>query len=114
MKMQKSECKTAEAVRADIIDVSFSTLIRQLIIVVSLVCLCQGAERELTIANSRISVTLDSSDATFSVTDKRTGQTWRQKATDRFKVPFDFTNDIADISGRELKVLIPKTINANR
>lgn len=51
-----------------------------------LVSVCQTAEREFTIANSKISVTLDSADATFSVTDKRTGQTWRQKATDKFKV----------------------------
>ena len=51
-----------------------------------LVCACQSAEKKLTIANSKISVTLDSSDATFSVTDKRSGQTWRQKATDKFKV----------------------------
>ena len=50
------------------------------------VCFCDAAERELTIANSKISVTLDAADATFSVTDKRTGQTWRQKATDKFKV----------------------------
>ena len=49
-------------------------------------CFCHAAERKFTIANSKIAVTLDSSDATFSVTDKRTGQTWRQKATDKFKV----------------------------
>ena len=52
----------------------------------SLACVCHGAERDFTIANSKISVTLDAADATFSVTDKRTGQTWRQKATDKFKV----------------------------
>jgi len=49
-------------------------------------CFCHAAEQNFTIANSKIAVTLDSSDATFSVTDKRTGQTWRQKATDKFKV----------------------------
>ncbi|MHC4156967.1 MAG: glycoside hydrolase, partial [Planctomycetota bacterium] len=51
-----------------------------------LVCVCQAAEQRLTIANSKISVTLNSADATFSVTDKRTGQTWRQKPSDKFKV----------------------------
>ncbi|MHC4230908.1 MAG: hypothetical protein ACYSW0_26020, partial [Planctomycetota bacterium] len=49
-----------------------------------LVCVCQAAEQRLTIANSKISVTLNSADATFSVTDKRTGQTWRQKPSDKF------------------------------
>ncbi|MHC4495774.1 MAG: glycoside hydrolase, partial [Planctomycetota bacterium] len=51
-----------------------------------LVCVCQAAEQRLTIANSKISVTLNSADATFSVTDKRTGQTWRQRPSDKFKV----------------------------
>ena len=57
-----------------------------LLMVGLLACFCQAAEKNLTMANSKISVTLDSSDGTFSVTDKRTGQTWRQKATDKFKV----------------------------
>jgi hypothetical protein len=51
-----------------------------------LICCCQAAEQKLTISNTKISVTLDTSNATFSVTDKRTGQTWRQKPTDTFKV----------------------------
>jgi len=57
-----------------------------LLMVGLLVCFCQAAEQKFTIANSKISVTLNGADATFSVTDKRTGQTWRQKATDNFKV----------------------------
>jgi hypothetical protein len=51
-----------------------------------LVCACQAAEQKFTISNSKLKVTLDAADATFSVTDKRTGRTWRQKATDKFKV----------------------------
>ena len=49
-------------------------------------CVCRAGEQRLAISNSNISVALDSSNATFSVTDRRTGQTWRQKATDKFKV----------------------------
>jgi hypothetical protein len=86
MKMQKSKSKIVEALRADFIHFPFSVLVFDFILVGLLVCFCQAAERDLTIANSKISVTLDSAEATFSVTDKRTGQTWRQKATDKFKV----------------------------
>ncbi len=85
MKMQKSECKIVEALRADFIHFQFSTLIFDLLLVGLFLCCSQAAERELTIANSKISVTLDRADATFSVTDKRTGQTWRQRATDKFE-----------------------------
>ncbi len=86
MKMKKSKCKIMEALRADFIHFSFSILIFDFLLVGSLLCCCQAAEQKLTIANSKISATLNSADATFSVTDKRTGQTWRQKPSDKFKV----------------------------
>jgi len=40
----------------------------------------QAAHQKLTISNDMISVTLNTDDATFSVTDKRTGHTWRQQS----------------------------------
>jgi hypothetical protein len=42
--------------------------------------------QELTIGNAAITVTLNAADGALSVTDKRTGQTWRQKSTDNVKV----------------------------
>jgi hypothetical protein len=39
-----------------------------------------AATEKITIDNALISVTLNTDDATFSVIDKRTGQTWRQKS----------------------------------
>jgi len=56
-----------------------------------LCCRC-GAEsravgqQELTIGNATIAVTLNTADGALSVTDKRTGQTWRQKSMDNVKV----------------------------
>lgn len=84
--MKKSKSKIMEALRADFIHFSFYILIFDFLLVGLLMCCCQAAEQKLTIANSKISVTLNSADATFSVTDKRTGQTWRQKPSDKFKV----------------------------
>jgi len=46
----------------------------------SLVESCQAAPNKLTISNDVISVTLNTDDATLSVTDKRTGHTWRQQS----------------------------------
>ncbi|UCE46264.1 MAG: hypothetical protein JSW47_11635 [Phycisphaerales bacterium] len=86
MKIQRSKGKIVEALRADFTHCQSSTWVFGLLLIGLFLCCSQAAERELTIANSKISVTLDSSEATFSVTDKRTGQTWRQKATDKFKV----------------------------
>jgi hypothetical protein len=43
-------------------------------------------QQELTICNATIAVTLNAADGALSVTDKRTGQTWRQKSTDNVKV----------------------------
>lgn len=63
-----------------------SILIFDFLLVGLLLCCCQAAEQKLTISNAKISVTLDTANATFSVTDKRTGQTWRQKPSDNFKV----------------------------
>ncbi|MFH1884916.1 MAG: glycoside hydrolase [Planctomycetota bacterium] len=40
----------------------------------------QAAPEKLTISNTAISVTLNTDDATLSVTDKRTGHTWRQQS----------------------------------
>jgi len=41
---------------------------------------CQAEPKELTVSNGAISVTLNTDDATLSVTDKRTGHTWRQQS----------------------------------
>ena len=46
----------------------------------SLVESCQAAPNKLTISNDVISVMLNTDDATLSVTDKRTGHTWRQQS----------------------------------
>ena len=56
-----------------------------------LCCRCRAESRavgqqELTIGNATIAVTLNAADGALSVTDKRTGQTWRQKSTDNVKV----------------------------
>ena len=39
-----------------------------------------AASEKISIDNALISVTVDTENATFSVTDKRTEQTWRQKS----------------------------------
>ena len=52
----------------------------------SLVESCQAAPNKLTISNAAISVTLHTDDATLSVTDKRTGHTWRQKSLTKGKI----------------------------
>ncbi len=49
-------------------------------------CWCQAGPETLTVSNNAISVTLDTDDATLSVTDKRTGQTWRQKSLTDCKI----------------------------
>jgi len=54
--------------------------------VLFLCCLCAAAEQKLSIENAAITVTLNNTDATFFVTDKRTGQTWRQRAIEKTKV----------------------------
>jgi len=56
-----------------------------------LCCRCEAEsqavdQQELTICNATIAVTLNAADGALSVTDKRTGQTWRQKSTDNVKV----------------------------
>jgi len=48
--------------------------------------LCRAAQQNLIIENSAISVSLDTRDATLSVIDKRTGETWRQQQIDKVKV----------------------------
>ena len=57
-----------------------------LFIALSLCCWCEAAPEKLSISNGIISVTLNTDDATLSVTDKRTGQIWRQKSLTRGKV----------------------------
>jgi len=52
----------------------------------SLVESCQAAPNKLTISNDVISVTLNTDDATLSVTDKRTGHTWRQQSLTKGKI----------------------------
>ncbi len=44
-----------------------------------LVCWCEVWAEQLSIDNAAITVTLNSDNATFSVADKRTGQTWSQQ-----------------------------------
>jgi len=85
MKMQKSKCKIVEALRADFTHLRSSAAAFGLLLISLFLCCSQAAERELTISNSKILVTLDTTDATFSVTDKRTGLSWRQQATDKFE-----------------------------
>ncbi|MFC1603392.1 glycoside hydrolase [Planctomycetota bacterium] len=65
-----------------------TTALRRLIISLAILLYCSsGAFAEkLIVSNKVISVTLDTANATFSVKDNRTGQTWRQKPTDTFKV----------------------------
>jgi len=46
----------------------------------------QAAPQKLTISNDAISVTLNTDDATLSVTDKRTGYTWRQQSLTKGKI----------------------------
>ena len=50
-----------------------------LFVVLSLCYCCEAAPEKLSVSNTAISVTLNTADATLSVTDKRTGQTWRQR-----------------------------------
>ena len=57
-----------------------------LFIALSLCCCCEAAPEKLSISNGTISVTLNTDDATLSVTDKRTGQVWRQKSVTKGKV----------------------------
>jgi Glycosyl hydrolases related to GH101 family, GH129 len=52
-----------------------------------LLCCSSGALAEkLSVSNAAISVTVDSNNGTVSVSDKRTGQTWRQNVLTRGKV----------------------------
>jgi hypothetical protein len=44
-----------------------------------LCCYCEAAPPKITVSNAAISVTLDTDDATLSVTDNRTGRIWQQK-----------------------------------
>lgn len=50
-----------------------------LLILLLLGCFCQAATQNISIGNDAISVALDANEAILSVTDKRTGQVWRQK-----------------------------------
>ncbi len=49
-------------------------------------CWCQAEQKELTISNDVILVTLNTDEATLSVTDKRTGHTWRQQSLTKGKI----------------------------
>ena len=58
-----------------------------IVFVILLLCLCcQAAPQKLSVSNATISVTLNTADATLSVTDNRTGHTWQQKPSGRGKV----------------------------
>ncbi len=57
-----------------------------LLIGLFLCCWCRAVPQKITVGNAKISVTLNTAEATLSVTDKRTGQTWRQKASGQSKV----------------------------
>ena len=50
-----------------------------LFIALLLVCSYRAGAEQLSVENATISVTFNSDDGTFSVTDKRTGQTWSQQ-----------------------------------
>ena len=52
----------------------------------ALCCCCEAAAQKLSVSNAAISVTLETDDGTLSVTDKRTGHTWRQKSLTKGKV----------------------------
>lgn len=61
----------------------FATPFKVVVILLAGLFLCswsQAVPKKLTISNDVISVMLDSNDATLSVTDNRTGNTWRQKS----------------------------------
>jgi hypothetical protein len=51
-----------------------------LLLVVMSYCTSSATAEKLSVGNAAISVTVETDDGTMSVTDKRTGQTWRQKA----------------------------------
>jgi hypothetical protein len=57
-----------------------------LLIGLFLCCWCQAASETLSVSNNAISVTLNTDDATLSVTDKRTGHTWRQESLTKGKI----------------------------
>ncbi len=61
---------------------SGSTCVRAVSMVVAVAawCWCQAAGEPLSVANGRLRVTCDAKAGTFSVTDKRTGRAWRQRA----------------------------------
>lgn len=73
-----------------------TTVLRRLTVSLAiLLCCSSGALAEkLTVSNAVISVTVNSDDGTMSVTDKRTGLTWRQKALVKGKVTN--TSQVAD------------------
>ena len=51
-----------------------------LLLVVMPYCTSNAITEKLSVDNAAISVTVETDDGTMSVTDKRTGPTWRQKA----------------------------------
>jgi len=53
--------------------------ISSLFIGLLLCCYCEAAPQKITVSNSAISVTLNTSDATLLITDNRTGRIWQQK-----------------------------------
>jgi hypothetical protein len=57
-----------------------------LLLVVIPYCSSNSIAEKLSVGNASISVTVETDDGTMSVTDKRTGQTWRQKALVKGKV----------------------------
>jgi len=57
-----------------------------LLIGLFLCCWCRAAPQKITVGNAKISVALNTAEGTLSVTDKRTGQTWQQKASGQSKV----------------------------
>jgi len=67
-----------------------------------LCCWCQAAAQQLTVDNAVISVTLGTDDATLSVTDKRTGHSWRQKAVTKGTIiKSAATGDIIEMTWRQ-------------
>ncbi len=65
-------------------------------------CWCQAEPKELTISNTAISVTLNTDNATLSVTDKRTGHTWRQPSITKGKIiQSDMAGDGIEMTWRQ-------------
>ncbi|MGB2862534.1 MAG: glycoside hydrolase [Sedimentisphaerales bacterium] len=90
-----------------------------LLFVVMPYCTSNAIAEKLLVSNDAISVTVETDDGTMSVTDKRTGQAWRQKALVKGKVTdASQTADGIEMTWRQpglnLDVRIKLHLDANR